>query len=219
MKKRNTNKKKAPRNLGGLFIQKREDKRGRKYFVDREGKRRKEVEYSVQWSLKGRVSKSSFEETIKNINENKIKNIREARLIANDFEIIRRSEPMRKKEIELLESKDTKNALFFRATDIVNQAIQGDAKIKILLPDGKNFRTFSGNKAMELTHLFIDSVGESLDEINKSSDGDITSPMIRFNFQHNIKENVFYMDFKNLAGFDDLILLKELIKDNFGAGS
>lgn len=218
MKSNRKKNKKAPQKFGGLSIQKRQDKRGNNYYIDKKGKRRKEIEYAVQWSKKGRVSKASFEETIKNINEENITDIKEARLLVDDFEVIRKAEPLRKKEIELMESRSTKTSLFFRATDIVNQAIKGGAKIKILKPTGKIFVNQSPNKAMEIAHLFIDSVGESLDEINEGSSGEITSPMIRFNFQHSIAENVFYLDFKNLSGFDDLVLLNQLIKDNFRVG-
>jgi hypothetical protein len=47
MSKKNK-KNQQPPNFGGLFIQKRTDKIGRSYYIDREGQRRKQTEYAVQ---------------------------------------------------------------------------------------------------------------------------------------------------------------------------
>jgi hypothetical protein len=215
-KQRNKNKTSETKKNAGLFIIKKTDSIGRNYFVDREGKKRKRIQYESQWSINGRVSKSSFERTLREIERFEITDVREARLIANDFEILRRAEPLRKKELEILASETRGSQLFFRATDTIRDAIAGGAIIKIQTPTNKKFQTVTGVQAMELAHRFIDSVNDSVQDINDSGET-VTSPLIQFNFEHDIDKNIFYLDFKNVSGFDDFILLQQLIKDNFEA--
>lgn len=219
-KKKTTNNKsnrKTSQNLGGLFIQKRIDSKGRKYFIDREGKRRKEIDYAAQWSKTGRVSKDSWNKTVKAIDQFEIDDIQEARLVADDFETLRRAKPLRKKEIELLEGGETGIQLFFRATDTVSDAIKGGSIIKILKPNGSNFRKYNEVDAMEIAHKFIDSVSSALEEITKETSQQMTSPLIYFRFQHDIKNNTFFIDFKNLIGVEEFTLMQELIRDNFAS--
>jgi len=213
--KKQTSKNKAS-NFGGLFIQKRTDSKGRNYYIDRDGQRRSGLEYSVQWSKTGRVSKETFEKTISQIEKYEVKDKEEARLIADDYETLRRARPLRKKEIELMEGETSGSQLIFRATDIIRDAEKGGAKIKILTPTGDKFRTMQGPKAMETAYQFIESINEAVKEV-KAGDKTITSPMIQFNFQHDIKENTFYLDFRNVTGIEDFTLLNELIRDNFNA--
>jgi hypothetical protein len=215
MSKKNK-KNQQPPNFGGLFIQKRTDKIGRSYYIDREGQRRKQTEYAVQWSKTGRVSKETFEKTIKQLEKFEITDQTEARLIADDFETLRRARPLRKKEIELMEDETTGTQLFFQATDIIRIADEGGAKVKILTPTGDKFRTMKGPKAMETAHQFIDSINNAVKEI-QAGDKSLDSPLLKFNFQHNIEENTFYLDFRNIIGIDDFELLNQLIRDNFEA--
>ncbi len=214
MKKKKQNKNKKPSNFGGLFIQKRVDKKGFNYYIDRQGKRRSKFDYSIQWGKKGRISKESFNKTLQETKKEGIKDIREGRLIASDYETLKKSKPLRKKEIEIIESRATKTSLFFRAIDHIKDADKGGAKIKILTPKNTTFREFKGVQGIEKAYEFIDSISKALEELKQAGD-EITSPLISFRFQHNIKENTFYFDFKNLIGIEDFILMQELIKDNF----
>ena len=210
---KNSKNKKSPSNFGGLFIQKREDSKGRNYFVDREGKRRSSFEYSLQWSKSGRVSKDSFQKALQISKEEEITDISEGRLIADDFEMIRKARPLRKRELEIMETGT--DQIFWQSTSIMNEAIKGGAEIRILKPDGDKFRKVSELEAMEYAQRFKDSVADSLDEIKEASETSIDSPLIRFNYEHDVVNNVFYFDFRNLTGFDNYNLLNSLISDNF----
>ncbi|GAF81584.1 unnamed protein product, partial [marine sediment metagenome] len=55
------------------------------------------------------------------------------------------------------------------------------------------------------------AVEETKDEKGKT----LSSPLINFNFEHDIKNNTFYLDFRNTTGWDDFILLQELSRDNY----
>ncbi len=221
MAKKKTNKtKKTSQKLGGLFIQKRTDKRGNNYFIDRQGKRSKSIEYYSQWGSgksTGRVKKESFDKTVDLIKEEDITDLTEARLIASDFEVLRRAVPQRKKELELIEGEETGIQLFFRAVDTVKDAEKGKAKVKILRPNSSYFKLMSYLDAIEVAHRFIDSVSDALDEMQEASEFEFESPLIYFRFQHEIKTNTFYIDFKNLIGAEDYALLIQLVKDNFEA--
>jgi len=216
MAKNKQSKNKKAANFGGLFIQKRTDKAGRSYYVDKQGKRRSGLEYGLQWSKTGRVPKETFEKTIAQVEKFEIKDLKEARLVADDFETLRRAEPLRKREIEMIENELTQTALFFRAVEVVRDADIGGAFIKILTPTNRAFRKYSGVQAIEIAYKFIDSVSDALEEI-KIQYPEMTSPLIFFRFQHNIKENTFYIDFKNLVGLQDFILLQQLVFENFSS--
>ena len=203
------------RDFHGFFIQKRTDKKGRNYYIDQEGKQRSEFDYSLQWSKTGRVNKETFEKTLAQAKKFDIKKVDEARLIADDYETLRRARPLRKKELELMESETTGQMFFYQATDAIRTAIEGGATIKILTPTGDSFRTFKGPKAMDTAHRFISAISKSLAEVQKATKGEIESPMIQFNFQQDIEKNEFLFDFRNISGMEDFTLLSELIRDNF----
>jgi hypothetical protein len=94
-----------------------------------------------------------------------------------------------------MEDETTGTQLFFQATDIIRIADEGGAKVKILTPTGDKFRTMKGPKAMETAHQFIDSINNAVKEI-QAGDKSLDSPLLKFNFQHNIEENTFYLDFR-----------------------
>ena len=180
---------KRPSNFGGLSIQKREDKNGHNYFVDKQGNRKSGAEYSLQWSTNGRVKNSVFEKSVKQYNkvrEEKFAGTHSQALakgIVDQINYIERTKSKRAAEIEknVLAKKsgniDYDQTLSFDITTEVRDA--KDFKFQILKPNGQNFVTVDYDTAMEITQIFNYELNQILDEMVKK--GQIKSPMVKIN--------------------------------------
>lgn len=214
MSKKGKNPKKRGANKSPFYIQKRTDKRGNPYYIDKVGARRSGVDYSIQWGSKGRVSNNTFERGLVQVRKRNISNKGKARLVVDEIQDIERLEGTRAGELSNLAKTGSEGVSYSRMWDMRGVVdSHKNYKFDILKPNGSYFRKYGHSDAMDIVDRFVYQTNKLVDELVEK--GVIDSPIIQVAVKFDLIGKVITMDLKNIIGIDNAIWIKKMINENF----
>ena len=223
-----------------LFINKKTDKNGNNYFVDRDtGKRRSNTDYRAQWNgNKGRVNKASFEESVKQYNaferqKEKGETIDIHQIVRTVVEADKQQE-MYKSHADLLNRADsgeenehgektgqidsvtTMTRLYYNMKESV-QGINPSSTIRILTPDKSRYQTVDKLTAMSMVSDYIQNVTAKNDELAKNTPEGKTAPYVLplIAMEYDLESDTFTIDLKNPFGMEGNEGILDEINDMF----
>ena len=211
-----------------LFINKKTDKNGNNYYIDRDtGKRRSNEDYRAQWNgNKGRVNKQVFEESVKQFEA--FERTRERGEKVDIQTIVRGVQEMETKRDQYkshqemltranqgeelneygekqtqMEGKTSLLTLYHGVKDNV-KGIGEDQTIKILSPDGTRYQTVDKTTALSMVSDYIQNVTRVNDELEKNTPKGKTAPYVLplIAMEYDMDSDTWKIDLKNAFGME-----------------
>ena len=199
-----------------LRIQKRTDKAGRTYYIDRDsGKRSSGLAYSVQFGSNGFTSREDQDSALKIIKAEGIKKPEDAREIVNKFQDLTR---VRREKEQVFQDKEVE-IQYWDLKELVSSAPEEQFKIKS--PTGEIYYNYNRLQALEVVENIISALNTTIAEFNKKQLSPYINPGQMFiDTTVNVKDDFLKMDFTQLQvqGLDPAQrkLFNDVFRDQYG---
>lgn len=199
------------RRKSSLFIERRVDSLGRNYYIDKNGDRRSGAAYQTQYGEKGRVDSETFRKALREVERYDIRDKDEVKLIVRDFQVMKKADEKRKREIEFTEKAGTNLTRYWDVKDLITQ--NSGFKINILTPTGTIFYNYSEARALEIVEKFGYETNKLLRKL--IAEKKIDYGILEVNTNVDFENETIEIDLKNIEGLKSKLWVNQFIKQNF----